>query len=473
MLPAVVPRARITRYGYDSRWFGEEAVKTKASDISRPDRFERGNRHFIPLQDSAKIKSPGRITSQHRPLILIAHSFGGLVVLKTLVDAWTERHRWPGIYDATVGLVFLGVPFRGTHDSLPQGEIIRRVYELFTESQVHGDNLSILKAGGESLIDLVDLYLRIARQTAMPRVACFYEQKATPVGAIFGKSVVKEIPPVILVSESSGCLDLNASSDKCPLHRTHFDINKFGAPDEQGFRVLRSVIREMAKRRPGSVSSQTQWTYQGDQSQLIMSKAPFPGEGYFEVPRIAVGRSFGRRKLVQELHDLLQPGDDRPSVVVLQALGGQGKTQLALEYCQQWRKAFRGIFWVDASSESTAQQAFESIALKLRHPAKPVLDDISTKIQFVLNTIQSWKERWLIVYDNYHEPDSFRNVKDFMPMNGRGSIIVTSRHTGAERLGKPIHVPSMIDDGGVELLLRDLPADEIEKNETEAHNIVQ
>lgn len=147
-----------------------------------------------------------------------------------------------------------------------------------------------------------------------------------------------------------------------------------------------------------------------------MSKAPFPGEGYFEVPRIAVGRSFGRRMLVQELHDLLQ-GDDRPSVVVLQALGGQGKTQLALEYRQQWRKAFRGIFWVDASSESTAQQAFESIALKLRHPAKPVLDDISTKIQFVLNTIQSWKERWLIVYDNYDEPDSFRNVKDFMPMS--------------------------------------------------------
>lgn len=58
-------------------------------------------------------------------------------------------------------------------------------------------------------------------------------------------------------------------------------------------------------------------------------------------------------------------------------------------------------------------------------------------------------------------------------IDGRGSIIVTSRHTGAERLGKPIHVPSMIDNGGVELLLRDLPADEIEKNETEAHNIVQ
>jgi hypothetical protein len=35
LLPAVVPRARIMRYGYDSRWFGEGAIKTKTSDISQ------------------------------------------------------------------------------------------------------------------------------------------------------------------------------------------------------------------------------------------------------------------------------------------------------------------------------------------------------------------------------------------------------------------------------------------------------
>lgn len=66
------------------------------------------------------------------------------------------------------------------------------------------------------------------------------------------------------------------------------------------------------------------------------------------MPRIEVGRFFGREKLVKKkkkLHDLLEPGDDVPSVVVLQALGGQGKTQLALKYCLQWRKVFRGFFF--------------------------------------------------------------------------------------------------------------------------------
>src|SRR5437868_5185587 len=101
-------------------------------------------------------------TDQGRPLILIGHSFGGLILLKaraldtsmahgadisqTLVDAHTERKRWPGIYDSTVGLIFLGTPFRGTHDSLSRGEILRRAQELFTGSPAYVENLEILRA---------------------------------------------------------------------------------------------------------------------------------------------------------------------------------------------------------------------------------------------------------------------------------------------------------------------------------------
>ncbi|KAL1966027.1 hypothetical protein VTN77DRAFT_4967 [Rasamsonia byssochlamydoides] len=66
MLPAVVPRARIMRYGYDSRWFGQDAVKTKTSDISQ-----------LFLLDLKFFREE----DQNRPLILIAHGFGGLVVL--------------------------------------------------------------------------------------------------------------------------------------------------------------------------------------------------------------------------------------------------------------------------------------------------------------------------------------------------------------------------------------------------------
>ncbi|RYP56896.1 hypothetical protein DL771_011538 [Monosporascus sp. 5C6A] len=174
---------------------------------------------------------------------------------RTLVDVHTERKRWPGIYDSTAGLVFFGTPFQGTHDSLSQGEILRQAYALFTGSPVHGKNLGILRAGGESLTDLVDLYLRIARQSEMPRIACFYEQRGSDVGRILGKDVGKIIPSVILVNEISGSLDLNEKSDKYALPRTHFNIQTFGNPNEQGFRHVRSVIRKMVEEGPQLVSA--------------------------------------------------------------------------------------------------------------------------------------------------------------------------------------------------------------------------
>ncbi|RYP76538.1 hypothetical protein DL770_007209 [Monosporascus sp. CRB-9-2] len=154
----------------------------------------------------------------------------GTNMSQVLVDAHMERKRWPGIYDST-------------------GEILKHAYKLFTGSPVYGENLGILQAGGVSLIGLVDTYLRIARQSAMPRVACFYEQKASDVGRIFGKNPIKrrKIPSVILVNENSGSLDLNEKSDKYALPRTHFDIEKFGSPEEQGFRLVRPAIITMVE----------------------------------------------------------------------------------------------------------------------------------------------------------------------------------------------------------------------------------
>jgi hypothetical protein len=33
MLPSLVPTARIMRYGYDSQWFGKDAIDASVSDV--------------------------------------------------------------------------------------------------------------------------------------------------------------------------------------------------------------------------------------------------------------------------------------------------------------------------------------------------------------------------------------------------------------------------------------------------------
>jgi hypothetical protein len=45
---------------------------------------------------------------------------------------------------------------------------------------------------------------------------------------------------------------------------------------------------------------------------------------------------------------------DEPRSLILQAMGGQGKSQIALEYCRQCRSIYPDIFWVNTSSEVMA-----------------------------------------------------------------------------------------------------------------------
>ena len=59
LLPAVVPHARIMRYGYESQWFGENAIKTKTSDISRQLLFD--------LKEFRKVSVPGVRCVELRP----------------------------------------------------------------------------------------------------------------------------------------------------------------------------------------------------------------------------------------------------------------------------------------------------------------------------------------------------------------------------------------------------------------------
>ncbi|RDW83469.1 hypothetical protein BP5796_04960 [Coleophoma crateriformis] len=175
---------------------------------------------------------------------------------------------------------------------------------------------------------------------------------------------------------------------------------------------------------------------------------------YYEVPKRLVERFVGRQSLLSQIEKHFSVSSEpAPNVLILQALGGQGKSQLALKYCQTMRKTYRGIFWIYAGSEATVSQAFEIIADTLNHD-KSVLKDPQQKVQFVKDTLHKWDERWLLVFDNYDHPKDFPNVKEFFP-EGRGDILFTSRTQGLKRLGTPISIPEMTKDEGLELLLYD------------------
>ncbi|KAF2478346.1 uncharacterized protein BDR25DRAFT_251107 [Lindgomyces ingoldianus] len=86
------------RYGYQSQWFGKEPMQQSVTTVAdRLLRALRRKREGFPF----------------RPLLFIAHCFGGPVVLKALLEAEQDENEWPGIFVSTTGLIFFGTPFRG------------------------------------------------------------------------------------------------------------------------------------------------------------------------------------------------------------------------------------------------------------------------------------------------------------------------------------------------------------------------
>ena len=64
MLPAVVPKARIMRYGYNSYWYGDHAVRTSLSNIAN------GMLLDLKLERQVSLSIAGDIASQEGDVVL-------------------------------------------------------------------------------------------------------------------------------------------------------------------------------------------------------------------------------------------------------------------------------------------------------------------------------------------------------------------------------------------------------------------
>ena len=180
-------------------------------------------------------------------------------------------------------------------------------------------------------------------------------------------------------------------------------------------------------------------------------------QAVYDLPANQISQFVGRQHVLGEVASIL---DNEPitastsKVVVLLGMGGQGKTQIALEYCRraQISGAFKFMFWLDASSEDSLIQSYGNVAGKLTGHRTTFSDD-DARVAYVKNFLSQQSSNWLFVFDNFDRPDLFPNVKDYFPLGGTGAFIVTSRHPGAERLGVSLVVGKMLETDALELLM--------------------
>jgi tetratricopeptide (TPR) repeat protein len=199
---------------------------------------------------------------------------------------------------------------------------------------------------------------------------------------------------------------------------------------------------------------------------------------HFIYPSYRVNHFVTREGPLEEINQQFQKSRENAiaTVVVLLGMGGCGKSQLALEYCQQaeLNRVYSAIFWVDATSPTTIAQGFTAVARAIDKANLDVADD-EGNLRFVLDTMSAWRKKWLLVFDNFDDPSSFRkkSIKEYFPRGSQGSILFTSRHAAAKSLGYPIEVSAMSNEEALDLLFRRSQADRTEANCLEGGRIIE
>ena len=172
-----------------------------------------------------------------------------------------------------------------------------------------------------------------------------------------------------------------------------------------------------------------------------------------------------RQILLTDITDRLF-NDDLPETVVLLAMGGAGKTQLALEVCRQAEQSsrFAAVIWVDASSPMSVIRSYKIIAQKILKQKAYSLDDEGTIRLQIQDELRGWDQQWLMVFDNYDNPRAFQghSIRDYLPSGRSGRILFTSRHQDSARLGHKIDTSTMTENESLELLLQRPPLNEDE-----------
>ncbi|MCJ1377833.1 hypothetical protein MMC17_000929 [Xylographa soralifera] len=161
-----------------------------------------------------------------------------------------------------------------------------------------------------------------------------------------------------------------------------------------------------------------------------------------------------RVELMHSIEEALLPvSSEHQRIVVLQGMGGIGKSQLARSYASKHQNIYSAIFWLDAKTEQSLKRSVALIAEQI--PLPDVLD-AGRRIRYgdagvdaAAHAVFDWlclkdNTDWLLVFDNvdshlsseYQEDElsatsgsgiAAYDVYKYVPEVSHGSLLITSR----------------------------------------------
>ena len=319
LLPLDLPAVRIQTFRYDSRWYDDPDYVSLRECGKRllyaliADRTHRGQCNLCP-------------TRRKRPLILVGHSFGGLVVNQCLViasqvkpDDGDFRHKdCQDLLKAVSGIVYLGVPHRGSN--FAKWGIRKSWLGGLIGKQSYPANLQLLAIESTTLEALREDFTKLAKSRTLNEIElfCFYETKGIQLG--------------IVVEDGSACLDF-APSDS--LAANHFEMNKF-LPGEN-YRKLMKRLQNFCESAPSIVKRRYEWeTYSSPRARPEYQRVEAFLAAKADLQSQALDQLISRRDPDTcnwtEQHEVLSPWSnflDPANLAWMHGIPGSGKSVLA------------------------------------------------------------------------------------------------------------------------------------------------
>jgi hypothetical protein len=142
---------------------------------------------------------------------------------------------------------------------------------------------------------------------------------------------------------------------------------------------------------------------------------------------------------------LSDPDPSDRKVLVLGGMGGIGKTQMAIRYAKRHHTSYSSVFWVNATSESALRISLRRLAPQIL-PGETIEqlgdDQLWAQISLWLSKLEN--SRWLLIFDNYDDPNQYQ-IEQYYPFVAYGSIIITPRQPDRVN-GYQIKVQLMTND---------------------------
>jgi nucleoside phosphorylase len=176
------------------------------------------------------------------------------------------------------------------------------------------------------------------------------------------------------------------------------------------------------------------------------------GTPVWTVPYLRNSNFMGRDSLLHQIRTRLLSVSASPTLVALHGLGGVGKTHVAVEYAFrhiQEADGYANVLWTRADGHSILAAGYAALADALGLPEKNS-SELSVKQEAVRRWLQQ-NDGWLLVFDNAEQA---ADLQPYLPVRGRGHIIITSRNPNWGELATPLAVDVLERSESVSFLLK-------------------